>query len=120
MSRARLPRHHSSLPRFRSHQADFPPRRTRLPADGRGGQRDPGDARIAATTETGWLADLIYTGGVFRSGLAMFADANGRIARFSSEPQDIARATRLPNRAILPGLVNVHSHTFQRVIRGRT
>jgi formimidoylglutamate deiminase len=26
----------------------------------------------------------------------------------------------LPNRAILPGLVNAHSHAFQRVIRGRT
>ncbi len=70
--------------------------------------------------ETGWLADLIYTGGAFESGLAMFADESGRITRFSRESGDLATAARLPNRAILPGLVNVHSHAFQRVIRGRT
>jgi formimidoylglutamate deiminase len=50
----------------------------------------------------------------------MFADASGRITRFSREPADLEQAERLPNRAILPGLVNVHSHAFQRVIRGRT
>ena len=50
----------------------------------------------------------------------MFADASGRITRFSRESADLAKAERLRNRAILPGLVNVHSHVFQRVIRGRT
>jgi formimidoylglutamate deiminase len=30
------------------------------------------------------------------------------------------QATRLPGRALLPGLVNAHSHAFQRLIRGRT
>jgi formimidoylglutamate deiminase len=70
--------------------------------------------------ETGWLADFIYTAGGFETGLAMFADGNGRITRFSRDSADLARAERLSNRAILPGLVNVHSHAFQRVIRGRT
>lgn len=70
--------------------------------------------------ETGWLADLVYTGGAFEAGLAMFVDRSGRIGRFSRDPDDLTRAFRLPNRAILPGLVNVHSHAFQRVIRGRT
>jgi len=70
--------------------------------------------------ETGWLADLTYTGGAFETGLAMFADATGRITRFSRDDADLAAAVRLPNRAMLPGLVNVHSHAFQRVIRGRT
>jgi formimidoylglutamate deiminase len=50
----------------------------------------------------------------------MFADASGRITRFSRESADLEKAGRLSNRAILPGLVNVHSHAFQRVIRGRT
>jgi len=50
----------------------------------------------------------------------MFADASGRITRFSRAGADLAKAERLRNRAILPGLVNVHSHAFQRVIRGRT
>ena len=69
---------------------------------------------------TGWLADLIYTGGTFESGLAMMVDEGGAITRFSREAADLKIAQRLPGRAILPGLVNVHSHTFQRVIRGRT
>ncbi len=30
------------------------------------------------------------------------------------------RFVRLPGRALLPGMVNAHSHAFQRVIRGRT
>lgn len=47
----------------------------------------------------------------------MFADADGRITRFS---RDVGDAVRLAGRAMLPGLVNVHSHAFQRVIRGRT
>jgi formimidoylglutamate deiminase len=72
------------------------------------------------TPETGWLPDLIYTGGTFQSGLAMFADARGRIARFSSAPEDLANCQRLAGKAILPGLVNGHSHAFQRVLRGRT
>jgi formimidoylglutamate deiminase len=67
----------------------------------------------------GWLPDLIYTGDTFESGVALFAE-NGVITRLSRDPYDLKRATRLPNRAILPGLVNVHSHAFQRVIRGRT
>ncbi len=50
----------------------------------------------------------------------MFADLQGRITRFSDTPEDIREARRLPNRALLPGLVNVHSHSFQRAIRGRT
>ncbi len=69
---------------------------------------------------TGWLADLVYHDGCFQSGLAMFAGPDGCIVRFSNDPADLAQAQRLPGRAILPGLVNVHSHTFQRVIRGRT
>jgi len=50
----------------------------------------------------------------------MFADRNGNITRFSRAPADLARAQRLTGKAILPGLVNGHSHAFQRVLRGRT
>mgnify|MGYP001408568189 CR=1 FL=1 len=71
-------------------------------------------------SETGWLADLIYVEGRFESGHAMFVDKSGRITRFSNAPDDLAGAHKLPNRAIVPGLINCHSHSFQRVIRGRT
>jgi formimidoylglutamate deiminase len=69
---------------------------------------------------TAWLADLVYTGGAFESGLAMMVDERGVITGFSREEQDLQMAHRLVGRAMLPGLVNVHSHTFQRAIRGRT
>jgi formimidoylglutamate deiminase len=73
-----------------------------------------------ADTENGWLPDLIYTAGEFQSGLAMFADPGGRITRFSRAPEDLAKAQPLPGRAVLPGLVNGHSHAFQRALRGHT
>jgi len=69
---------------------------------------------------TAWLADLVYTGRAFQSGLAMFLDDRGVIAGFSREEEVLKNARKLPGRAMLPGLVNVHSHTFQRTIRGRT
>lgn len=70
--------------------------------------------------ETGWTADFVYRNGGFESGVAMFADEAGRITRLSREPSDLAQARRFSNRVILPGLVNAHSHSFQRAIRGRT
>lgn len=71
-------------------------------------------------TESGWLPDFVYTGEKFEAGLAFFADAVGRIVRFSREPADLAAARRLEGQAALPGLVNTHSHSFHRVLRGRT
>jgi formimidoylglutamate deiminase len=75
---------------------------------------------LSSQTETGWLPDLIYSGGEFQSNLSMFADSAGNITRFSAAPADLAHAHRLNGKAMLPGLVNGHSHAFQRVLRGRT
>lgn len=69
--------------------------------------------------EGGWLPDYVYTGEKFESGLAFFADAQGRITRFSREPADVAAARRLAGQVALPGLVNAHSHAWQRLARGR-
>ncbi|MEY4689023.1 MAG: hypothetical protein RIR76_3046 [Verrucomicrobiota bacterium] len=68
--------------------------------------------------EGGWLPDLVYTGDKFEAGLAFFADATGRITRFSREPADLAAARRLAGQAALPGLVNTHSHALARLMRG--
>src|SRR6187401_2965424 len=70
--------------------------------------------------EGGWLPDCVYTGEKFEFGLAFFADALGRVTRFSREPADLTAARRLAGQAALPGLVNAHSHSFLRVLRGRT
>ena len=64
-----------------------------------------------------WLPDLIYVDGRFQSGRAIVCDDAGTILKISD---DAPNAIRLKNRALLPGLVNAHSHAFQRVIRGRT
>ena len=63
-----------------------------------------------------WLPDLIYVDGRFQSDLAIVCDESGKILEIANRTD----AIRLKNRALLPGLVNAHSHAFQRIIRGRT
>lgn len=75
---------------------------------------------MAEVREKGWLPDLLYRNGKFESGVAVLVDENGRIARFGHAESELANVQRLPNCALLPGLVNAHSHSFQRVIRART
>jgi formimidoylglutamate deiminase len=70
--------------------------------------------------EHGWLPDLLYRDGRFESCVAMFANAEGRIQGFSRSPEDLKAAQRLRHQALLPGLVNAHSHGFQRALRART
>lgn len=103
-------------------------RKTTAPHDSRGGgnmpRREPVPVVVKSgvphgATESGWLPDLVYTGEKFESGLAFFADSVGRITRWSRQPADLAKARRLEGQAALPGLVNVHSHSFQRGWRGR-
>lgn len=65
-----------------------------------------------------WLPDLIYTDGRFQSDLALVCDGGKVVAIV--EAAKAPDAIRLTRRALLPGMVNAHSHAFQRVIRGRT
>lgn len=64
-----------------------------------------------------WLPDLIYADGRFQSDVALVCDGTVTELR---PAQNVTDPIRLKNRALLPGLVNAHSHAFQRVIRGRT
>ena len=66
-----------------------------------------------------WLADLIYVDGRFQSGRALVCDEGGKIDGIV-EGGEVKDAIRLAGRALLPGMVNAHSHAFQRLIRGRT
>ena len=65
-----------------------------------------------------WLPDLIFTNEKFESGLALVCNSSGVIQKVAriDELKDEKRV-RLSNRAILPGMVNAHSHAFQRVLR---
>jgi formimidoylglutamate deiminase len=69
--------------------------------------------------EQAWLPDLLYADGRFQTDLALVCDASGHVARLAAS-NEVDNPIRLPDRALLPGLVNAHSHAFQRVIRGRT
>ncbi|HEY0430461.1 MAG TPA: formimidoylglutamate deiminase [Pyrinomonadaceae bacterium] len=74
---------------------------------------------MSSSNPTSWLPELIYSNGRFHSGLPLVTDEAGRIASGDAEVK-AANVVALNNRAVLPGLVNAHSHAFQRVIRGRT
>lgn len=75
----------------------------------------PNDALVA------WLPDLIFTNGRFERGRALVCDASGAIVRVVPvEELSDEKRVRLSSRAMLPGMVNAHSHAFQRVLRGRT
>ncbi|MFN2407647.1 MAG: formimidoylglutamate deiminase [Pyrinomonadaceae bacterium] len=64
-----------------------------------------------------WLPDLIYVNGRFQSDIALVCEQTVIELR---PAESVTDPIRLKNRALLPGLVNAHSHAFQRVIRGRT
>lgn len=64
-------------------------------------------------------ADLTWTGDRFERGVRIAIDALGDIAAVERGKGGATAVTRLPDRAILPGMVNAHSHAFQRALRGR-
>jgi formimidoylglutamate deiminase len=68
-----------------------------------------------------WIPDVLYASGRFERGFALVCDASGAITKITrvDELTDEKRIN-LPRRALLPGMVNAHSHAFQRVLRGRT
>lgn len=66
-------------------------------------------------------ADLTYVNGAFLPGIGVEYDpSTGRITRVDAARDLVGERIRLRNRALMPGFVNAHSHSFQRLIRGRT
>ncbi len=66
-------------------------------------------------------AELVYTGGEFRRDFGIDISPSGDIIRVAP----LSTFGRRPNlilerSAVIPGLVNGHSHAFQRLLRGRT
>jgi formimidoylglutamate deiminase len=72
------------------------------------------------------VPDYIYTPEGLQAQRVISIGGNGRIAaiisREAMEMQTVAPAdlTMLPGVALLPGFINVHSHVFQRALRGHT
>jgi formimidoylglutamate deiminase len=68
-----------------------------------------------------YLPEMLLAEGRAYTGLGLLVDELGRIESLIAEdaaPTD-AKLIRLPGKALLPGLANAHSHTFQRLFRGR-
>ncbi len=63
--------------------------------------------------------DLLWWDGRFRDDLALAVSDDGRVQEPLRAPFP-GLPIRLAHRALLPGLVNGHSHAFQRLLRGRT
>jgi formimidoylglutamate deiminase len=71
-------------------------------------------------------ADLTYHGGAFRRDVVVeYAATTGRITRIvdakrrAQDGNSDGPVQRLTDRALVPGFVNAHSHSFQRLLRGR-
>jgi formimidoylglutamate deiminase len=64
---------------------------------------------------------LLYTNGTFLARAGLLVDESGNIADVitDAERANANTVVALPGRALLPGFVNAHSHTFQRLIRGK-
>ena len=63
-------------------------------------------------------AALTWTGSRFQPGIRIAIDARGRIE--AAGALELEPTERLPRRALVPGLVDAHSHAFQRGLRGHT
>ena len=70
------------------------------------------------STRTVLEAALTWTGSRFQPGIRIAIDAAGRIE--AAGPLELEPTERLPRRALVPGLVDAHSHAFQRGLRGHT
>jgi formimidoylglutamate deiminase len=73
-----------------------------------------------------YLPDLLYAAGQAYAGVGLLVGADGKVIGLAgpdlpsveSELSSV-ETVRLPGRALLPGLANAHSHSFQRLFRGR-
>jgi formimidoylglutamate deiminase len=69
--------------------------------------------------KTLYRPELLYSDGRFVAGGEVLVSEDGRVveARDNVAGVDVVE---LPGKALLPGFVNAHSHTFQRLIRGKS
>src|SRR5580698_5592653 len=65
--------------------------------------------------------DLLFVDGAFRSGYALEVAGDGAIV-YAGPIRDVGGDTvvrRMDGRAMLPGAIDIHSHSFQRALRGK-
>ena len=65
--------------------------------------------------------ELLYSQGSFTSGSGVLVNQAGTVlAANASAPITSAETVDLRGKALLPGFINAHSHSFQRLIRGKS
>jgi formimidoylglutamate deiminase len=72
-------------------------------------------------TNTLYKPELLYSNGGFISNSGILVGENGQF--LEAPPEVVTASTQvvdLPGKALLPSFVNVHSHSFQRLIRGKS
>jgi formimidoylglutamate deiminase len=68
------------------------------------------------------MPDLLLAPDGWRKEQVLWIDSAGLVAGIGPPPEGFPEGVpveRLPGRVLLPGLVNAHSHAFQRALRGR-
>jgi len=68
-----------------------------------------------------YLPEMLFAEGHAHEGVGLLVDGNGSVAGLVAKdnvPPE-TRVVLLAGKALLPGLANAHSHTFQRLFRGR-
>ncbi len=68
-----------------------------------------------------YLPDLLISAGRVFAGAGLLTGPDGSVERVvqSGDVAAGAEIVRLPGKALMPGLANAHSHTFQRLFRAR-
>jgi formimidoylglutamate deiminase len=62
--------------------------------------------------------ELLYSQGKFASGEGLLVSPVGSV--LAAGPSSSSAVVDLPGKALFPGFVNAHSHSFQRLIRGKS
>ena len=63
--------------------------------------------------------ELTWTGDRFESGRQIVVEPDGTIGDIGVITESVTDHGTWPDRAVMPGMVNAHSHAFQRGLRGR-
>jgi len=70
---------------------------------------------------TFYLPQLLYSGGTFISNTGILVDETGQIIKLTAHADSpLDKVIELPGKALMSGFVNTHSHSFQRLIRGKS
>ncbi len=70
---------------------------------------------------TFYLPQLLYSDGTFISNRGLLVDEDGKIIKLAAQADSpLDKVIELPGKALMPGFVNAHSHSFQRLIRGKS